>query len=90
MKTFDTCSDCFAEHHWKEIDYDNVLYISMENAICLTLCTTCVDKFLEVCQNNASIIRHKQKINSVLQGKSKPIPEFKNQNNTALNWRLSF
>ena len=90
MKTFDACSDCFAEHHWREIDYDKVLYISMENAICLTLCPACVDKFLESRQNSSSIIRHKQKINSVLQGKSKPISEFKKQSNAALNWRLSF
>ncbi|MHB8261437.1 MAG: hypothetical protein ACYDCN_17000 [Bacteroidia bacterium] len=90
MKTFDICSDCFGEHYWREIDYDNVLYVSMDNAICLTLCPACVNKFLEYRQNNFSILQYKQKINSILLGKSKPIPDFKKQNSASLFWCLSF
>jgi hypothetical protein len=90
MKTFDTCSDCSGRHNWREIDYDNVLYVSMENAICLTLCPTCVNKFLATPQNRSSLIRYKQKINSALLGKSKLIPEFKKQNSATSFWGLSF
>jgi hypothetical protein len=90
MKTFDICSDCLGQHHWREIDYDNVLYVSMENAICLTLCPTCEAKFMESSKNSSSIIRYKQKINSVLEGKSKTTPEFKKQNNASLKWGFFF
>ena len=90
MKTFDICSDCLGQHHWREIDYDNVLYVSMENAICLTLCPTCIAKFSENRQNSSSLIRYKQRINSVLEGKSKVVPEFKKQNSASLKWGLFF
>ncbi|HKC67176.1 MAG TPA: hypothetical protein VKG26_03025 [Bacteroidia bacterium] len=90
MKTFDICTDCFEPHGWREIDYDNVLYVSLENAICLTLCPTCVAKFTEGPKNSSAIIRYKQKISSVLNGKSKQVTENKNQNPAALTWGLFF
>ena len=90
MKTFDICSDCFGKHNWREIDYDNVLYVSMDNAICLTLCPPCVSKFQEVRQNTSAITSYKQKIEAVLKGKSKYIPTIKKQNSASLVWGLSF
>jgi hypothetical protein len=90
MKTFDICSNCFGQHNWSEIDYDNVLYVSMDNAICLTLCPSCVNKFMKNRQSNSSILNYKQKINSVLLGKSKPFSDFHKQNNASLNWGLFF
>jgi len=90
MKIFDICSDCLGEHHWREIDYDNVLYVSMENAICLTLCAVCATKFSEKRQDKSALIRYKQKINSILEGKSKAVPELKKQNGASLKWGLFF
>lgn len=90
MKTFDICTDCFEPHSWREIDYDNVLYVSLENAICLTLCPGCVTKFMEGPKNSSVIIKHKQKINSVLTSKSKQSSENKKQNAASLTWGLFF
>ncbi|HTA63824.1 MAG TPA: hypothetical protein VK835_15280 [Bacteroidia bacterium] len=90
MKTFNVCSDCFEPHSWREIDYDNVLYVSLENAISLTLCPKCVTKFAEASKSSSTIIKYKQKINSVLAGKSKYIIENKKQNAASLNWGLFF
>jgi hypothetical protein len=90
MKTFDVCSGCSNHHNWREIDYDNILYVSMENAICLTLCPACTNKFLTTPQNRSSLIRYKQKINGALQAKSKSILEFKRQNSATSFFGLSF
>ncbi|HXU27127.1 MAG TPA: hypothetical protein VN698_07835 [Bacteroidia bacterium] len=90
MKTFNICSDCFSPHSWREIDYDNVLYVSLENAIYLTLCPTCVNKFSAASKNSSTIIKYKQKINGVLAGKSKYITEGKTQNAASLTWGLFF
>ncbi len=90
MKTFDTCSDCLGHHNWREIDYNNVLYVSKENAICLTLCHDCLTKFMKAPKKSSLLIRYKQKINSVLAGKSKPFSDFKKQDNASLNWGLFF
>jgi|GEM_PF-1175099 len=90
MKTFNVCSDCFGPHSWREIDYDNVLYVSLENAISLTLCPVCVSKFSEASKSNANIIKYKQKINSVLEGKSKYVVSNKTQNAASLNWGFFF
>ena len=90
MKTFNICSDCSAEHHWREIDYDNALYRSTDTAICLTLCSGCVNEFSKADQNNSRIVNYKQKINIVLKGKSKTIPDLIKQNNASSFWGLSF
>ncbi|HXD93422.1 MAG TPA: hypothetical protein VNX01_09420 [Bacteroidia bacterium] len=90
MKTFNICSDCYGQHSWREIDYDNVLYVSLENAISLTLCPTCVSKFSAAPKNSSTIIKYKQKINSVLEGKSKYVTANKTQNAASLNWGLFF
>ena len=90
MKTFDLCSDCFKEHHWREIDYCNVLYVSTESAICLTLCHSCVNKFLNNRRNNSSILNYRQKINSILEGKSTSVPNLNKQNSASLVWGLFF
>lgn len=91
MKTFDICSDCNGHHHWREIDYDNVLYVSQENAISLTLCPSCLNKFNEATKTNSLILRYKNKISSVLLGKSKTITSSNKQNaNVASFWGLSF
>jgi hypothetical protein len=90
MKTFNTCSDCLGPHSWREIDYDNVLYVSLENAICLTLCSVCVEKFSATTKSTSNIIKYKQKINGVLAGKSKYVADGKNQNAASLNWGLFF
>ncbi|HXU27907.1 MAG TPA: hypothetical protein VN698_11805 [Bacteroidia bacterium] len=67
MRTIDICSNCHHQHNWKEIDYDNVLYVSEKNAICLTLCQSCTTQFLENYQNKSSIIKeYKQKIGNIL------------------------
>lgn len=90
MKTFDICTDCFEPHSWREIDYDNVLYVSLENAICLTLCPACVAKFAQAPKNSSTIISHKQKINGILNSISKPGTETKKQNAASLTWGLFF
>ncbi|HKC69129.1 MAG TPA: hypothetical protein VKG26_12915 [Bacteroidia bacterium] len=74
MKTIDICSHCLHKHNWREIDYDNILYVSEKNAICLTLCETCAAKFLETQQPKSSVIKaYKQKIEHILLTKSSPV-----------------
>lgn len=90
MKTFDICSGCLGGHHWREIDYDNVLYMNIDNAICLTLCPACVSKFLAVHQNKTSIVTYKRKVDSILKAKPKPITHFKNQSSGAMVWSLFY
>jgi hypothetical protein len=69
MKTINTCSNCLRRHTWKEIDYDNILYISVKNAICLTLCQSCATRFLDTQQNKPSIVNeYKQKADNILLG----------------------
>ena len=91
MKTFGTCSNCLKEHYWREIDFDNLLYISVDKAVCLTLCPICTDNFLQ--QGNKESIRifYRQNINAAINGKTKPVFDFNlgNQPNT-FAWRLAF
>ncbi len=90
MKTYTTCSACFELHNWRELDYNNVLYVSVDNAICITLCPACVTKFLVAPKNRKSNIRYKQKIDCVLRGESKFTPDLKNQSSASLVWGLFF
>jgi hypothetical protein len=92
MKTFGICSNCSKEHYWREIDYDNLLYINMDNAVCQTLCALCANTFLEETKNHNFKINYKQKINTIL-NKSKPILDFtlkQPNNNASLFTGLSF
>ena len=90
MKTFNTCLDCFGLHNWRELDYNNVLYVSIDNAICITLCPVCVTKFLVAPKNHKCKINYKQKIDNILKGKSKFNADFKNQSSASLVWGLFF
>jgi hypothetical protein len=90
MKTFDSCSDCSGKHTWKEIDYYNVLYVSKDNAVCLTLCPLCVTKFKETNSKRNSVIQYKQKIDNILLGKAKSIPYSTKQNYAVSTWGLFF
>jgi heterodisulfide reductase subunit B len=92
MKTFGTCSGCSGEHHWREIDFDNTLYVDRKNAICLTLCPVCREVFLKTKQTDDTVQMYKQRINHVLKGKSKPVLDFNlgQQSNAALSWGLHF
>ena len=66
MKTFNYCTKCNSAHNWREVDYNNVLYISRENAICITLCTSCMDEFANIPPKIESILGYKQRIDDVL------------------------
>jgi hypothetical protein len=90
MKTYTTCSACFELHNWRELDYNNVLYVSVDNAICITLCSTCVTKFLVAPKSHKSNISYKQKIDCVLRGESKFTPDLKKQSSASLVWGLFF
>lgn len=92
MKTFGTCSICNNKHSWREIDYDNMLYLSNDDAIRLTLCDECVKKYTDDCQNKNLTTNYKHKIDSILKGKTKPVLDFVliNQNYQPTFWNLSF
>jgi len=67
MKTIDVCSNCLQQHNWREIDYDNILYMNVKNAICLTLCQSCETHFSTTQQSKPSIIKeYQQKIDAIL------------------------
>ena len=90
MKTFDICSGCFEQHNWREIDYYNVLYVSMQNAISLTLCPKCLEKFKGI-NSKKDFIQYKQRIDTILVKKFKLInSEPKPQNYAVSNWGLFF
>ena len=84
MKTINFCSNCLRQHNWREIDYDNVLFINEKNAVCLTLCQSCVSKFLEnQLQKSSAIRNYKQRINNMLLAdKNKSV----HNNNVLLEW----
>ena len=66
MKTFNHCTKCNSAHNWREVDYNNVLYISRENAICITLCTNCINEFANKPPKISTILGYQQRIDDVL------------------------
>ncbi len=92
MKTYGVCSDCGKNHNWREIDYDNNLYVSEDKAVAVTLCPVCRNKFFASNNKSHNLGRYKQKINAILKGNSNLVFNFNlnQQFNTMPFLRLSF
>jgi hypothetical protein len=95
MKTFNHCTNCNSVHNWREVDYNNVLYVSRENAICITLCTGCVAEFTNSPPKVSSTMNYKERIDDILSfHKTHPndeqIPRHQKASSESLLWALSF